>query len=274
MTPSASPCDAWQRHENLFVTLRRSGDAPLVAVAVHHGHRIRREVLEHLTLSSAERRREEDPCTAQFTRAAPIGVIALRSRFEVDLNRPRVQAVYGGPDEAWGMELWREPLPADVVERSLTTHDAFYIQMRELLDGLLTRHRRFVVLDLHSYNHRRSGPDGEPDDPRTSPDINVGTGSVAARSWRKLIDRVIDEAARFEIGDKPVSVGENVRFRGGYFPTWVNQNYGDRGCALAIEVKKLYMDEWTGRIRPCELRATVALIGRLAARATATLEEP
>jgi cardiolipin synthase A/B len=46
-----------------------------------------------------------DPFTAQLARVAPTRLIALRSRFEVDLNRPRERAVYRGPADAWGLEV-------------------------------------------------------------------------------------------------------------------------------------------------------------------------
>jgi hypothetical protein len=46
--------------------------------------------------------------------------------------------------------------------------------------------------------------------------------------------------------DHELDVRENVRFRGGELSRWVNQRYGDRGGALAIEFKKTFMDEWTG----------------------------
>src|SRR5262245_61274412 len=174
---------AWPRADTLFVTLRRPGAAPLVGVALHHGHRVRGEVARSLAISQVERRREEDPFSAQWTRAAPTGVIALRSRFEVDLNRPRAQSVYGGPSDAWGLDIWNEPLAPDVIERSLATYDAFYAYMTVLLDDLLERHGRFVVLDLHSYNHRRNGPNGAPADTRSNPDINLGTGSIRAQCW-------------------------------------------------------------------------------------------
>jgi hypothetical protein len=29
---------------------------------------------------------------------------------------------------------------------------------------------------------------------------------------------------------------------------WVHENYGEVGCALAIEVKKVFMDEWSGEV--------------------------
>ena len=32
---------------------------------------------------------------------------ARRSRFEVDLNRPREEAVYRVPEDCWGLDVWR-----------------------------------------------------------------------------------------------------------------------------------------------------------------------
>ena len=54
---------------------------------------------------------------------------------------------------------------------------------------------------------------------------------------------------------------------------WINDKYLGRGCTLAIEVKKFYMDEWTGQ--PDE-GAVVAVGEVLATAATAirTLLEP
>jgi hypothetical protein len=27
---------------------------------------------------------------------------------------------------------------------------------------------------------------------------------------------------------------------------WINARYGNRGCSIAVEMKKIYMDEWSG----------------------------
>jgi hypothetical protein len=144
--------------------------------------------------------------------------------------------------------------------------------MGQLLDALVERHGRCVVLDLHSYNHRRAGPSAPADDPRRSPDINIGTGNVDS-SWRPLIDRALLVAASGVVDGTPLNVGENVRFRGGYFPRWVNARYGTLGCALAIEVKKIFMDEWTGRPYPEHLGAITELMFRLGGAMGAALEE-
>ena len=70
------------------------GEGPLVATAVHAGHAVRDNVFAQLALDDGERLREEDPFTDAWMEIAPIRVVALRSRFEVDLNRPREKAVY------------------------------------------------------------------------------------------------------------------------------------------------------------------------------------
>ncbi len=43
-----------------------------------------------------------------------------------------------------------------------------------------------------------------------------------------------------------LDVRENVRFEGGHLCQWVHERYAEVGCALAIELKKTFMDEWTG----------------------------
>ncbi len=70
-------------------------------------------------------------------------------------------------------------------------------------------------------------------------------------------------------------VRENVKFGGGCFPRWVHENFPGAACALAIEFKKTFMDEWTGvpdrpaieRIRTALLAALRPLEAALAQRA-------
>ncbi|MGH7501712.1 MAG: N-formylglutamate amidohydrolase, partial [Longimicrobiales bacterium] len=148
------------------------GPGPIVAVAIHNGHAVRKEVEARLRLSEGERLREEDPYTAGWTEVVDTRVIGRRSRFEVDLNRPRESAVYVEPEQSWGLRVWEGPLPLDLIARSLEAWDAFYRDLAVLLEEKRARHGRFVVFDIHSYNHRRSGPDGAPADPSENPDVN------------------------------------------------------------------------------------------------------
>ena len=66
----------------------------VVATSVHAGHEVRPAVAAEMVLPEADRLREEDPFTDVIASAVPSRMITHRSRFEVDLNRPRREAVY------------------------------------------------------------------------------------------------------------------------------------------------------------------------------------
>jgi N-formylglutamate deformylase len=241
------------------------GQDPVVAVALHDGHELREEVAAIMALSEADRLREEDPYTGTWTGLASTRLIPCRSRFEVDLNRARKRAIYRTPEDAWGLEVWKRPLPDDVVDRSLADYDAFYAEGHRILSEMVRRHGYFVVLDLHSYNHRRGGKDGDPADPQANPEVNVGTGTLDRKRWGDLVDRFISDLRSFEFLGRNLDVRENVRFRGGHFSRWIHENFSGCGCCLAIEFKKFFMDEWTGELIPEEsgaisraLRSTLA----------------
>jgi N-formylglutamate amidohydrolase len=247
------------------------GAGPLVATAIHAGHALRGDVAARIALGEADRLREEDPHTGAWTALAPTRLVVRRSRFEVDLNRPRERCVYRCPEDAWGLPVWREEPPEALLRDSLAAYDAFYAELARIESRLARRHGRFVVFDLHSYNYRRAGRDGAPADPAANPDVNVGTGSLGDRSaWAPLIDRFIAELAAADVPGRRLDVRENVRFRGGNLGRFTHQNFPDSGCVLSLEFKKFFMDEWSG-----ELDAGLhAALGRaLAATVPGVLEE-
>ncbi len=250
--------------------IEQNAESPVVAAAVHDGAALRSEVAEAIALSESERRREEDPYTACWTPIAPTRLIGRRSRFEVDLNRPPDKAVYLEPQDAWGLCVWRRAPSEALVRRSRRIHEAFYAAAHGALKAVEQRWGRFVVLDLHSYNHRRAGRDEPPDDPHGNPEVNIGTGSMDRSRWAPVVERCIADLRAADFLERSLDVRENVRFRGGYFSSWVHQTFPTSGCALAIEVKKFFMDEWTGAPEPTQVEA----VGRvLAATVPGLLEE-
>lgn len=250
-------------------TLER-GEGPLVAVALHDGHDVRPEVAEALALDEAERLREEDPYTGRWTTIAPTRLVVHRSRFEVDLNRPRHEAVYSG--EAWGRPVWKggDGPPSTVAARSLAQYDAFYRDVEALFREIVDRHGHVVVLDLHSYNHRREGPHAAEADPQGNPDVNLGTGSLDRARWGPVADAFLETLEGRTLLGRRLDVRENVRFQGGWFSRWVHRTFPGTGCDLAIEVKKFWMDEWTGEKNERMIRE---LRGALASTVPGVLEE-
>ena len=222
------------------------GDGPLVATAIHHGHELREELLEHMSLDKLGRLREEDPFTGQWAKVAPTRVIGLRSRFQTDLNRPRDKAVYRTPEDAWGLNVWKDSLPDDVASRSLAEYDAFYNALDELYREKAKQHGRFVVFDLHTYNHRREGPEGPHADSEANPQVNIGTGTMNRERWAPVVDTFIETLGAFDFPGGKLDVRENVKFRGGNHPRWAHEQFPDAACVIAIEFKKFFMCEWTG----------------------------
>ena len=225
-----------------------NGEGPLIATAIHDGHELRDEVAALTALNDNERLREEDPHTGKWTEIAGTRVVVQRSRVEMDLNRPRDKAVYQVPEDAWGLNLWKEPPGPDIIEQSISQYDSFYKDVQQLAEEKIAKHGFFLVFDLHSYNHLREGPDGPVADPKNNPEVNIGTGTIGRKHWRPLIDRYISELKAFEFQGRNLDVRENIKFRGGQLSRWVNTNFPENGCALAIELKKFFMNEWNGEL--------------------------
>lgn len=222
------------------------GSGPIIATAIHDGHLVREDLEDRFEISDADRLREEDPFTARWTTAASTRVIGLRSRFEVDLNRPREQAVYRRPQDAWGLNVWKNELPDEVVEQSRANYDEFYRNLYQVCSAKVLECGRFVILDLHTYNHRRGGPNAEPADVKENPQVNLGTGTMERERWAGLIDRFVSDLRAFDFPTGPLDVRENIKFFGGNLARWTHEHFPVTGCVLSVEFKKFFMDEWTG----------------------------
>ena len=246
--------------EGRWWTVQR-GPGPIVATAIHDGHELRPEVAAAIKLSDAERLREEDPFTGQAIVDVPTHVIAHRSRFEFDLNRDPEEAVYRTPEQSWGLEVWHDECDDRLCARSLDLHAAFYRMIGAMLDDVAAAYARFVLLDVHSYNHRRGGPETTPTSSAEAPDINIGTFSMPRSDWAFLLDPLMAAMRGFDFNGRRLDVRENVAFQGkGELTRFVHRRYAGRGCAIAFEFKKFFMDEWTGEPDPSELDAMRRLI--------------
>ena len=142
-----------------------------------------------------------------------------------------------------------------------------------LLDEIVAEHGRFVLIDVHSYNHRRGGPGAPPTPQAEAPDVNIGTFSMPRDQWAFLLDPLIETMRGFEFNGRRLDVRENVAFEGrGAQTRFVHERYPGTGCAIALEYKKFYMDEWTGEPDPAELAAMRAMVAFVAGEAERRLK--
>lgn len=223
------------------------GAGPVLVTAIHAGHHIRADLADQIALSAQDRLREEDPMTDYFLGLGDSIVRANRSRFEVDLNRPADRAVYIEPEDSWGMKVWKTRPSDDAVARSRAIHAAFYDEMARLVEAMIAAHGRILVIDVHSYNHRRDGADAPAADRAGNPNIDVGATTLNRAIYGDLLERFVAnlDRAPFKGGHSDARV--NVRWPdGGNFPEWLHARYGAAACVMTLEYKKVFMDEWTG----------------------------
>lgn len=236
-------------------------DSPVVATAIHDGHLVRPGLQKRMVLPDDQRLREEDPFTGDMISGVPGRIVVHRSRFECDLNRAREGCVYATPAEAWGLDIWNGPLPKDEAGFSQAFHDDYYEMLESVLRRIEKRFGRFIVLDIHSYNYRRAGADGPPTPSEKAPDINIGTFSMDRDRWADVIDELISMLSTSPIAGRMPDVRENVAFQGkGEQTRFIHERFPETGCAIAIEFRKFFMDEWTGAPEPAVIRDITSIM--------------
>ncbi len=257
----SNDCGLWE--------IRRAA-SPVLATAIHDGHRVDALVSSCVALDEAGRLREEDPFTGRMIAGVPNRITCSVSRFCVDLNRPLNKAVYLKPSDAWNLVVWNRDLREAEINHLRLMHQDYYTVLEAVLRGLERRHGRFVVLDVHSYNHRRAGPQDPPVDPDLAPDINIGTFSMDRRRWAHVVDAFMEFCRSRPVNGCCLDVRENVAFEGrGEQTRFIHERFPETGCAIAVEFKKIFMDEWSGA--PDE--ACIADITALLAASTTVLEK-
>ncbi len=103
-----------------------------------------------------------------------------------------------------------------------------------------------------------------------NPDINIGTGTMDRLFWAPLVDRFMKDISDFDFLERRLDVRENVNFWGRYVAEYVHHYFPEKGCVIAIEVRKFFMDEWTGEV---DTDQTNALLETFRAAVPGILEE-
>jgi hypothetical protein len=220
---------------------------PLLATAIHAGHHMPSELLDICGISEADRLREEDPHTDEIARLFPNNMVLRSSRFAVDLNRAPEKAIYLQPEDCWGLPARTRPVPESLLAKLRADYYAWYDLLRYEIERLLQMHPFIVVLDLHSFNHRRGGPDAPCDPQENNPDIIIGRSNLTEKHYQAAgaLRELLDGAPYL---GKALDCRLDVKFSGGNMSRWLNSRYPDRLICLAIEFKKTFMDEWSGEV--------------------------
>ena len=148
------------------------------------------------------------------------------------------------------MNVWKEQPTSEAIEDSLAIHGAYYAMLLEILRGLGTALR---TLHRARRPQLQSSPwraEASPSDLAKAPDINIGTFSMDRKQWAHVVDPFMEKLRSFQIGGHRIDVRENVAFEGrGEQTRFIHDAFPKTGCAIAVEFKKFFMDEWTGLAR-------------------------
>jgi len=214
-------------------TIKIDAYVPYACGAVHDGHQFRRELWENCIHTEYERWFEEDPATKEMVQSHPIVIAGMDSRFEYDLNRAPESAIY---EDAWGKQLWHQPLPEEMKQKSLEKHANFYKVVHALIEKLEEKFGVCVVYDMHSYNWKRWE--------REVPTFNLGTGNVDNERFGEVIELWRTMLSEIKLPHGIASTSKiNDTFQGnGYFLKFITQHFSNT-LVLATEVKKIYCDE-------------------------------
>ena len=222
---------------------------PVLALAIHNGHDLPEALLPYSGVDEDIRFREEDPYTDSFAALFPNHIVVETSRFAVDLNRPIQRAIYQKPEDAWGLTVRSKPMNEDILQALQQGYQQWYDVLKYEVDRMLSFHPFIVVLDLHSFNHRRGGAQAEPDPQIENPDIILGRNNMP-EEYYPYIEQLRLKLDGLDLLEHKLDVRCDVKFPGGQLSRWLHQNYPGQLICIAVEFKKIFMDEWSGTLNP------------------------
>ena len=191
---------------------------PIVCTAIHDGHMFSDAHKKITALSDSERLQEEDPFTGEWAKISDNQIIGKRSRFEFDLNRAPEKAIYVLPSDAWGLNLWKKPLPEKMQKETMEKYSEIYREIHNGINDLIQRFGKIVILDIHSYNHRREGPHAAPENPENNPEVNIGTGTMNRDYWAPVVDRFMNELQGYNFQGRKSGCKRKYKISRGLFP--------------------------------------------------------
>lgn len=213
---------------------------PVVCTAIHDGHAMRPDLEANCLLTQEERLQEEDPHTFAFLAGVPIRICGGDSRYAYDLNRDPADPIY---EIAWGKKVWRNPLEPEQRQESLERHHRYYRILTALMNKVRQVCGKALLIDLHSYCYQiRTYPE--------APVFNTGTEQIQLPRWEPLLSRFETSLAEMVIPGVETIVGRDVVFKGKAWQARFMGRTFPEVPVIPLEIKKVYMNEWTGQLYP------------------------
>jgi len=226
--------------EDYSFTIKIDSYVHYACAAIHNGHQFRKELWDNCMHTEYERWYEEDPASMEMVQSHPIVIAGCDSRFEYDLNRSPEEAVF---ETAWGKQLWKNPLPSKMKERSLKKHTSYYKVIKTLISKLEEKFGVCIVYDMHSYNWRRWD--------REVPTWNLGTSNIDTTRFGADVEDWRQSLSEMNLPNAIKSTSKiNNTFQGnGYFLKFITNNFKNT-LVLATEIAKVYCNEYEQIIFP------------------------
>ena len=220
------------------------GPARYLGVALHSGSRVRPSLSGVMALTGEERFREEDPYTDRLIRSFPVQLIARDSRFEYDLNWEIEKSIYPAGEKKWGLQVWNRELTPDERDETYTRFLEFHSILDLAVETVLEEGTPVILFDMHSFCYQRGGRIEWFRDQMA--EINLGTRYINREQFAPLINTFLEGISGMDIESYPLRVVENELFPGGYLTRKYAATHHRDVLVMAIEYKKIFMDEWTG----------------------------
>lgn len=217
-----------------------------LGLALHAGSRVRSGLLGVIGVTAKERSREEDLFTDHFVQDFPLAITGRDSRFEYDLNWEEEQCIYPFGRDKWGLRVWKRPLTEEETRETLVKYREFHQLLDLIVAYIIRRYGSALLYDIHSFRYQREGPTRWWEDPK--PEINLGTSYIDRDYFAPQVEAFIQGASGIRLEGHRLRVGENKVFPGGYLTRKYGASHPREVLVLAVEYKKIFMDEIKGTL--------------------------
>lgn len=231
---------------------------PLIANVSHAGHRVREEIQAKMLIEESQRLVEEDVGVDLFLDSFPIQIIALDSRYEYDVNRPRERAVYLKPFQSWGKRVWQQPPTKEELAFSLEKYDEFHDVVEFVVSFMQKVFGSTLVFDLHSYNHQRPSSAG-----KSTPSFDLVLLDEDRKAHQATIAFLKTQLQAIQTPEGLATVQENAIFEKDGAVAERLRPFLPKVLTLPIEIKKFYVDERTGEVFPEVVRSLQASLNEI-----------